>query len=231
MITEDVFGTALIAYANGLEKDKLWIHTSYGKPEEMPIWYFFRGYDEMPSLEKMALAICEGKVLDIGAGTGIHSMFLQQMMFDVLAIDTSRQAVELMQQIGVQKAKCQDYFSYSGEKFDTLLCLMHGLGFIGKLGRLEEFLLKAEHILNSGGQIILDSSDIEYLYEGQAKPSTRYYGEVSFQYEFRNRKSDWFDWVYIDKETLKNKCSSMGWHAQVLTEDENGQYLARLTKT
>ncbi len=225
----DVYGLALQDYANE-EEDKFWVNTSYGEPEEMPTWYFFREYDEMPALEKMAMTICEGRTLDVGAGTGSHSLCLQQMKFDVVAIDTSEVAVKIMRESKVRDARSIDFFDLEGEKFDTMLCLMNGLGFIGKLNRLKEFLEKAEDLLNEDGQILLDSSDVAYLYTDTEKPQDHYYGEVSFQYQYKGQKGDWFDWVYVDKETLSEKCQELGWNVQVLTEDENGQYLARITR-
>lgn len=227
----DVYGLALQDYSDNNGDVKLWLNTSYGDPEEMPVWYFFREYDEMPAMEKMALSICEGRVLDVGAGTGSHAICLQQLQLEGVAIDTSATSVEVMKASNVHDARRQDYFDFTNEKFDTLLCLMNGLGFIGKLARLELFLKKAEELLNPVGQIIVDSSDVSYLFEDGELPIQHYYGEVSFQYQYKGKKGPWFDWVYVDKETLSKKCDGLGWNVQILTEDENGQYLARLTKS
>ena len=225
----DVYGQALKDYANGIEDQKLWLNTSYGELEEMPVWYFFRTYEEMPPLEKMALNICEGRVLDVGAGTGSHAICLQKMQLPVVGIDTSTAAVDIMKASQVKDARVVNYFDFKEEKFDTLLCLMNGLGFIGKLNNLEVFLNKARELLKPEGQILVDSSDISYLFETSEKPKDHYFGEVSFQYEYKGQKGKWFDWVYVDQNTLKKKCIELNWHCQVLTEDEQGQYLARLT--
>jgi len=226
----DVYGQALKDFALEEEEAQLMVNTSYGKPEEIPVWYFFREFAEMPDLEKMALSVCEGRVLDIGAGTGSHAICLQQMQKEVTAIDTSAKAVDIMKASKVKDALVQDYFSYEGECFDTLLTLMNGIGFIGQLDRLALFLKKADELLNPDGQIILDSSDIGYLYEGQEKPIDRYYGEVQFQYEYKGQKGAWFDWVYIDMDTLTEKAYDLGWVTYILDKDENDQYLARLVR-
>ena len=196
----------------------------------MPIWYFFRAYDEMPDLEKMALSVCEGNVLDIGAGTGCHAICLQQMGYEVTAIDTSAAAVEIMSASQVTDARVADYFEMTDSQFDTLICLMNGLGFIGKKDRLKDFLSQADKLLKPEGQIILDSSDVKYLYEGEELPKDKYFGEVSFQYEFKEKKGEWFDWVYFDKDTLALEADALGWYVYFLHSDENGQYLARLIR-
>ena len=226
----DVYGQALKDFAQEREGGKLLVNTSYGKPEEIPVWYFFREFSEMPDLEKMALSVCEGKVLDIGAGTGSHAICLQQMQKEVTAIDTSEKAVEIMKASKVKDARVQDYFSLKGDRFDTLLGLMNGIGFIGKLDRLKLFLDKADELLNPEGQIILDSSDISYLYDEEEKPKEHYYGEVQFQYEYSGQKGEWFDWVYIDMDTLTEKAYELGWLTYILNKDENDQYLARLVR-
>lgn len=227
MIT-DPYSLALKDFYAGKTEDGLWLNTSYGEPEEMPLWYFFRAYEEMPDLEKMALSVCEGRILDVGSGTGCHALILQQFGNEVVAIDTSEEAVAIMKDSGLKEAKVIDFFKYGDQKFNTLLCLMNGIGFIGKLDRLDAFLKKADELLEPDGQVVFDSSDISYLYEG-AKPTEAYYGEVSFQYQYNELKGEWFDWVYIDHQTLTKKADALGWYTYILHQ-ENDQYLARLIR-
>ncbi|MBO3700711.1 bifunctional 2-polyprenyl-6-hydroxyphenol methylase/3-demethylubiquinol 3-O-methyltransferase UbiG [Roseivirga sp. E12] len=224
------YGTALSEFIEKDEVPPLVLHNSYGEPEEMPLWYFFREYDEMPDLEKMALSVCEGNVLDIGAGTGCHAICLQQLGYSVTAIDTNQQAVDIMKNSKVKDARQIDYFEIKSDEFDTLFCLMNGIGFIGKKSRLKPFLKQADKLLKPDGQIILDSSDVKYLFENEDLPTDRYYGEVSFQYEYKGKKSEWFDWVYLDKDTLAIEADALGWYVYFLHSDENGQYLARLIR-
>lgn len=222
----DVFGKALRAYELE-EKDTLILHNNYGESEEMPVWYFFREYEDLPELEKIALFHCRGKILDIGAGAGAHTLILQEQGQDVRAIDVSPGAVDLMKRAGVRDAAELDFFHATG-KYDTLFCLMNGIGIIGKLENLQSFLTRAKKLLNPGGQLLVDSSDITYLYEGKI-PEDYYFGEVRFQYEFREEKGEWFDWVYIDPDTLLQRCKSLGWNAEILHEDDQDQFLVRLT--
>lgn len=224
------YGQALKEFLDNDDLPPLTLHNSYGEAEEMPIWYFFRAYDEMPELEKMALSMCEGHVLDVGAGTGCHAICLQQMGYEVTAIDTEREAVEIMKASKVLKAQHVDYFQLEEGGFDTLICLMNGVGFIGQLEALESFLGQADKLLKPDGQIILDSSDVSYLYDADDMPTDKYFGEVSFQYEYKGAKSDWFNWVYIDMDTLTEKADALGWYVYILQSDDSGQYLARLIR-
>lgn len=224
------YGSALKDFSEEKEDRPLLLHNTYGEPEEMPVWYFFRTYEEMPEYEKMALSICEGKVLDVGAGTGCHAICLQQMGYEVKAIDTNEMVVDIMKRSGVKDAEATDYFKVSEGKYDTILCLMNGVGFIGNKNKLAPFLSQAEKLLNPEGQILLDSSDVKYLYEGSSLPDQKYYGEVSFQYEYDGKKGEWFDWLYLDKDSLVEEADKLGWYVYFLHSDENDQYLARLIK-
>lgn len=224
---EDVYGKALWDYAKGDEQSLLMLHNSYGEPEEMPVWYFFREYEDMPERERMALSVCEGRVLDVGAGTGSHSLILQNAGVEVTAMDSSAKAVEIMRESGLKDVQQKDFFSYQGQTFDTILALMNGIGIIGKLTRLQDFLNQAKTLLNPGGQLVFDSSDIKYLFDDAPLPD-HYYGEVRFQYEYKAQKGAWFDWVYIDPDTLSERADELGWHTYFLHKDEHDQYLVRM---
>ena len=224
----DVFGNALQDQFSNNTADTLWLHNSYDEPEEMPVDIFFRTEEEMPDIELEAMDLCEGRVLDVGGGAGSHALILQERGFDVVAIDLSTAAVEIMQKRGLKYAIEGDIFSYTGEKFDTLLFLMNGIGLTGTVDNFKTFLNHAKTLLNADGQLLFDSSDITYLYEGTEKPSDKYYGEVSYQYEYKGEKGDWFNWLYIDPQLLKQIARESGWECHLLFDDGQDQYLAEM---
>ncbi len=224
----DVFGNALADYYKTGKAETLWLHNSYDEPEEMPLDIFFRTADEMPELEQLALNLCKGKVLDVGAGVGSHALLLQEHGIEVTAIDISLPAVQIMKQRGVKKAFEQDILT-SATKYDTLLFLMNGIGLTGTLAGLTSFLAHAKQLINPGGQLIFDSSNISYLYEGLSKPSNKYFGEVSYRYEYKQQKGKWFDWLYIDQQTLIDISQQQGWQCEIVFDDGEDQYLATLS--
>lgn len=224
----DIFGNALLDYYQNGNASTLWLHNSYDEPEEMPIDVFFRGAEEMPELELLALTHCKGKVLDVGAGVGSHALLLQKQDFDVTAIDISETAVNIMRSRGVMKAEVSNIFTEKN-RFDTLLFLMNGIGLTGTLPGFADFLVAAKSLINRRGQLIFDSSDIAYLYEGLSKPVNGYYGEISYCYEYLGKKGHWFNWLYLDKETLNRTANEYGWNCEILFDDGEDQYLARLT--
>lgn len=225
----EVFGAALLDYFYQGSTADLLLHNHYGPPEEMPVEVFFREEEDMPDVERCAMDICEGKVLDIGAGVGIHSLILQHRGYDVTALEISAEAIQIMNERGVKSILKEDIFALESGSYDTLLLLMNGIGLVGTLQRLETFLKHVKKILAQDGQILLDSSDIMYLYEDIPMPEGNYYGELTYKYEYQEKEGEWFDWLYVDQVTLEDIADKCGYHSQVIFEDDNDHYLARLT--
>jgi SAM-dependent methyltransferase len=224
----DVLGSALHDYYFCKRGGKLWIINQYGPKEEMPVAMYFRQYSDMPELEQTALQHCKGAVLDIGAGAGSHALWLQQKGYAVTAMDISAKAVEVMQRRGVMNALNENIFDYQGAQFDTLLLLMNGIGLANTITGLKRFLQHARQLLLPDGQLLFDSSDVSYIYEGKPLPKQHYYGEIAYRYQYKKQKTDWFTWLYIDKKSLKQIAVAEGYVAKILAEDEYGQYLVRL---
>lgn len=229
----DVFGEALKDQFIKPPAETLWVHNSYDEPEEMPVDIYFRNENEMPELELKALDLCKGKVLDVGAGVGSHALVLQKRGFDVTGMDISVSAVTIMRQRGLKQALEGNILTYKPEpgikKYDTLLFMMNGIGLTGSLAGLKTFLMQVKQLINAEGQLVFDSSDLSYLYLEIPFPESGYFGEVSFRYEYKSAKGNWFKWVYVDQKTLTDIATQTGWHTEVIFEDENDQYLARLT--
>ena len=184
----------------------------------------------MPELERVAIENCRGKILDIGAAAGSHALELKRRDFDVTALEISPLACEVMEDRGVPNVICKDFFVFEGQKFDTLLLLMNGIGISSTLTGFGDFLKKASPLLNPDGQIIFDSCDIAYMYEDGAMPDSRYYGEINTRYEFDRELTEWFRWLYLDSETMTRIAAESGFKAEIIFEDENDQYLAVLTR-
>jgi len=225
----DVYGEALHDYFNNQFTEELILHTNQTETEAMPVDLFFRDTDEFPDQELIALALCDGKVLDIGAGAGSHSLYLQEQGMDVTALEISSKACEIMKTRGVKSVIQEDIFRFNNEKYDTLLFLMNGIGLAESIEGLKRLFEHCKTLLNPGGQLLFDTSDIAYYYtEGIEKPTDHYYGEIRFQYEYKGQKGQPFGWIYIDQKELIKIGNAMGWVVQILDEDDHHQYLVRM---
>ncbi len=231
VFSDDVLDRAWLDFWQRGEAAPLLLHTSYGTVEEMPVDYFFRNENRFPPLEHYALSVCRGRVLDIGAGTGVHASYLQRHAFEVTALEISLAGSRIQRDRGIQRVVQTDYRAYAGDRYDTVLLLMNGIGVVGTLEGLRHFLQQAAQWLRPQGQLLFDSSDIAYVYEDEPLPSEHYYGEIRYRYEYQGQCGDWFSWLYVNPDLLKTMARAAGWHAQVIFQDDSDQYLIRLTRS
>ncbi len=231
---KDPMGAAILDYLEHGKADKLRVFSSQFDEDEIPVRTLFRTEKQMSPLERTALQLASGRILDVGAGSGCHSLALQAAGKEVEAIDISPLSVEAMRRRGVGQAVQANLFSDSFcGAYDTLLMLMNGSGIIGRLENLPAFFRKAKQLLRPGGSILMDSSDLRYLYEDEDGSfvidiAGDYYGEVDFRMQYKQVEGDPFDWLYIDFQTLSLYAAQNGFTAELVKEGKHYDYLARL---
>jgi SAM-dependent methyltransferase len=225
---------ALFDYWHGDLKGTCAIHRDDGFAQLVPIAAFFAGAPFNP-LEQLAMDRSTGSVLDVGAGVGRHSLFLQEQGRQVMAIELEPELVAILSARGVTEALAQDIFSLAGRQFDTILMLMNGFGLVGTLAGAEAFFENAQLLLAPGGQVLCDSLDvrrtanpIHLAYQETNLRHGRPVGQMRFWTEYGGRRGEPFDWLHIDFDGLRDLARSHGWSAQMLAEEEGGHYLARL---
>ena len=231
---KDPMGAAILDFQQHGEAARLRVLSSMFEEDEMPVTHLFRSVPEMPVLEQKALQLAKGRVLDIGAGSGCHTLALQEKGFTVKAIDISPLSCEAMKLRGVKDAECINLFDdHLGTGFDTILLLMNGTGIAGKIEHLPALFQRLKALLNPGGQILIDSSDLKYIYENEdgsfdINLNGAYYGEVDYQMIYKDVKGDRFDWLYVDFPLLKSIAETCCLHSELVAEGEHYDYLARI---
>lgn len=233
---KDIFGKAITAFYHHQDPTDIVVQAPGFEDDVIPVHYLFRSFSEMPPLEQKALSLCKGKVLDVGCGAGSHSLYLQQERnLKVTAMDISQGAIKISRLRGVRDARKEDFFHLDPEGFDTILMLMNGSGIIGKLAHLDQFFVVARDLLNPEGRILMDSSDLQYLFEKDEDggiwidPEEGYYGEMQYRLSYKGERSDWFSWLYIDFPSLELAASKNGFQCRMLQEGTHFDYLAELT--
>lgn len=232
---KDLFGKAILDFQTNNSPEDLITETSISEEDEMSVVYLFRSYDEMPKLEQKALQLVKGKTLDVGCGAGSHSLYLQnERNIEVTSIDISENAIKACTLRGLKNAKVQDILKLENEKFDTILLLMNGTGIFGTLKETPKYLQKLKSLLNPNGQILIDSSDIIYMFDddedgGKWIPSDGYYGELTFKISYKKQTEEEFPWLYLDYNTLQNAAFANGLQCELIQEGEHFDYLAKLS--
>jgi SAM-dependent methyltransferase len=231
----DVFGAALLDFYNGENNAEITVHSSLTEDDVIPVAYLFRNYEDMPHLEQLALRESRGRVLDIGSCSGSHALYLQDKAIDVTALDSSLGAIAVAQKRGVEKTVCSSLIDYKGGIFDTILLLMNGTGIFESIGRTGNYLRHLHDLLQTGGQVLIDATDINYMFEEEdgsywVDLNRQYYGEVRFQLSYKDKKSAFFDWLYLDYKNLEQLALNAGFTAELIEEGPDHTYLARLIK-
>jgi SAM-dependent methyltransferase len=232
MATHDPIGLAIQDYIKSKKPADIVVTADLCDDDIIPVEVLFRTYDEMPTLEQKAMSMCCGKILDVGAGAGPHSIYLSELGHEIQAIDTSPGAVSYLNSMNIP-ARCVDVKDLQNETYDTLLLLMNGIGIAGTKEKLPDFLSHLKTLLNPGGQILCDSSDVAFLYEEEDGSywmdlNAAYYGNFKFQLHYKKASTEVFEWLYIDYESLHQIASSVGFKCKRLEIDDH-HFLAQLS--
>jgi SAM-dependent methyltransferase len=231
--SNDPIGQAILDYSKNKKPFDIVVSSDICEDDIIPIEVLFRSFKDMPEIEKKAIKLCKGNVLDVGAGAGIHCHELIKNGLKVHAIDSSQGAVDYLKSIGIPSTVSSFESFSSSTEFDTILMMMNGIGIAGTLSNLEKTLIKAKSLLKKGGQLICDSSDIRYLYEDEDGSmwmdlNSEYYGNFKFQMHYKKISGPWFDWLYVDYDSLHLAAKKVGFKSVKVLEQDN-HYLAQLT--
>ncbi len=231
---KDLFGKAILDYQTNNTPEDIITETSISDADVMSVSYLFRSYADMPKIEQKALQLAKGKILDVGCGAGTHSLWLQnEQNLTVTSIDISKNAIQASKLCGLHDARVMNILDIVDEKFDTIILLMNGTGIFGTLKETTKYLQKLKSLLNLNGQILIDSSDIIYMFDEDEDgsyliPAIGYYGELTFSVSYKNEVDDVFPWLYLDYNTLQKVANTNGLECEMILEGEHYDYLARL---
>lgn len=235
MEEKDPMGRAIWDYHLGKQPEDVIVESDILADDPFPIDYLFRTYDDFSSLEKSAMKMCKGKILDVGAGAGPHSKYLIEKGFEVSTIESSPNTHRYLKKALPQ---ANHYFGeildFNAKTFDTILLLMNGIGIAGTAKQVPSFLEHLAQLLNDGGSIICESTDVFDIYTHEDGSfwldlNSNYYGDFKFSMKYKDIKGDWFDWVYVDLKKLDKFANAAGLHLTLLDTYEDS-FLVQLKK-
>lgn len=229
---KDIFGKALLDYYNKQYTEDLITATSISSEDILPLPYLFRSYEDMPKLEQRALAMCKGKVLDVGCGAGSHSLWLADKKLQITSIDISEGAIKVCEQRKVPNPQKKSLLEVKN-KFDSILILMNGTGLFETLDQVDYYLKHLKSCLEPNGQILIDSSDIKYMYEDEdggfwIDTNANYYGELDYYLSYKGEQEIPMKWLYLDFNTLKLACQANDLICDLVMHGDHHDYLAKI---
>lgn len=230
---KDPLGAMMIDYLNGDADVYVSVESDTFDMWKMTGQTMFRTFGQMNRIERKALGLCSGKILDVGAGAGSHTLYLQDKGFEVTAMDQSCGSIEVMEKRKVFHIIHDNLFRMTALDYDTLLLLMNGIGIVGTIDGLNYFFQFIRDLLPSQSQVLMDSTDLADLYDESdlAMSQEPYYGETQFVMTYKHIISDPFAWLYIDFETLCFYADLNGFQCEKIIQDQSRKYLARIWRT
>lgn len=209
------------------------VRNDFGPTEEIQASFFFRTEETFEEWESIALGRCGPRVLDIGAGVGAHALVLQARGHEVTALDSTPEAVRIMRERGVEDAREGSLFAVPfAQAYDTVILLMNGSMIAETLSGLDRLLGAAAAVLEPGGALILDSTDLrDDLHSEGAGADDRYIGELHYQLSVGEHVGEVFPQLFVDPDTLDTRARLAGWDMEVIWRGSEGRYLALMSVT
>lgn len=169
-------------------------------------------YLELEPIDKHALDLAIGDILDLGSGPGRHAAELTGRGHTVTALDTSAGCVELCQRIpGVTavQGRAEDITAMKGQEFDTILLMGNNIGLAGKTSNVPAFLRSLSGMLRPGGRILatsviapLSSSNYDEDYVARNLRLGRAAGDVLIRFRFARFATDWHYFALLPPDVL-----------------------------
>jgi hypothetical protein len=210
-------GRALADYASGARDAVLQVHVPGFPSEPLPAAYFFRTPAEMGVVDRTALELARGRVLDVGAGAGAHAVPLVEAGLSVTALEVLPELVEILRARGVHGAFKRSVWTFTRRRpYGTVLALMNGTSLAGTLSRLGPLLERLSGLVSPDGQLLIDSTETE--------PA-----ELEYQLEYRGVKGPPFPQLFLSEDALRRVARKAAWSTAVVAR-EGPRYLARLTR-
>jgi SAM-dependent methyltransferase len=189
--------------------------------------------------EREAFAFTRGRVLDIGAGAGRHSLEAQRRGLEVLAIDISPGAVEVCRRRGVRNARLLPLEEIDERLgvFDTALLMCGNLGLAGGAHETSALLRRLHSLTSPDGRIIFDtvdphveSDEADHAYLERNRVTGRMPGEVTIRIRYGELVTPWFELLCISAPELEDLLVGTGWRLAWRRDAEPPDWYGALEK-
>jgi len=190
--------------------------------------WFFADHSDWAEPERAAFEYVQGRVLDIGAGAGRHSLAVQRRRLEAVAIDISPGAVEVCRGRGVRDARLLPLagIDESLGTFDTVLLMCGNFGLAGSAEETMALLKRLHSLTDPGARIVLDTVDpyvdndeADLAYLDRNRERGRMPGQVTIRIRYRGLATPWYDLLCVSASELEALVEGTGWHAIMLQED------------
>lgn len=237
----DAYGEELWGYYK-FKKDFEIVERSdgyFGEPGFSSI--YFSEFKDWNPLEKQAIKLAKGRILDIGCGAGRHSLYLQYKGFPVVGIDKSPLAVKICRLRGLKRVKqmrIDEVGTFRPNSFDTIIMMGCNFGLMGSRNNARRILKHFYRISSQKAMIICSTRDpyqtdekVHLAYHKLNRKQGRMGGQIRMRIRYERCTSDWFDYLFVSKNDLISILKDSGWMVVKYLEIRNNpSYYAILKK-
>lgn len=239
-LKRDAYGQEVWAFFLGkksfevIERDDGFVDFSTGAPA------YFAEHKDWPKIQKQAIKYARGRVLDVGAGAGRVSLYLQKKKLGVVAIDNSPLAIKVCKKRGVKHAKVlpiEQIGKFKPDCFDTIIMFGNNFGLFGSFKKAKLLLKKFHKITSPSALIITENVDpyktedpVHLAYHKFNRKRGRMPGQLRIRIRFRNFIGDWFDYLLVSKKEMKEILKDTGWKVRKFIDSDNYMYSAIIEK-
>lgn len=188
---------------------------------------YFAPFRAWPPLERRAMRLVRGRVLDVGCGAGRISLHLQERGRDVVAIDASPLAVEVARRRGVAHARVAVLADLPDDLgvFDTVVIARNNLGLGGAGADRARLLEMLARRTSPRGRIVTDSVDPSRL-----PPDRRPEGDRRYRVRWMGYRSPWWRYEMLRPEDAASMTEGSPWTVRRVLDDGSPRWIAVLEK-
>ncbi|MGH3018161.1 MAG: class I SAM-dependent methyltransferase [Gaiellaceae bacterium] len=237
---EDAFGQLLLDHLAGRTGEQPMLELDDGRSgPALGAEWFFAEYPAWPEAERQVFDAVSGRVLDLGAGAGRHSLQAQAQGLDVVAIDISPGAVEVCRRRGVSDARLLSVAAVDDELggFDSVLMMCGNFGLVGSADQARATLLHLRAMTASTGRIVFDSvdpyvdvSDAEIAYQERNRTRGRLPGQVTIRIRYGERVTPWYDLLNLSVDELEQLIHGTGWRLTQVVDGAPSEFYGVMEK-
>jgi SAM-dependent methyltransferase len=237
---KDAYGQQILAYLERrpsyeiVERDDGLADLSGGAPT------YFAEYEDWPRWQKRAIKSAKGRVLDVGAGAGRASLYLQKRGCTVTAIDNSPLAIQVCRKRGVKDAtvlSIAEVGIFRPKTFDTVVMYGNNFGLFGSRAKAKR-LLKTLHAKTTPDAVIIAESNDPYktsdplhlAYHKRNRKRGRMPGQLRIRVRFRNFIGEWFDYLLVSPKEMQEILKGTGWKVRKFFHSGKAAYAAVIGK-
>ena len=201
---------------------------------------YFSEYRQWSPLEKRAIKLVKGRVLDVGCGAGRHALYLQGKGFETVGIDNSPGAIRVCKLRGLKRAivrPINDVDKFKPASFDTIIMMGNNFGLFGSLENARSILKKFARITAPDARIIAKTLN-PYITDNPLHPPYlranhrrgRLGGQIRMRVRYGKTIGEWFDYLFVSPEEMREILRDTDWQIEELLNAEEANYVAVIQK-